>query len=416
MFHRLSQFSPLIWTVIGGTFLTRLTYFMVWPFMAILLKEQFDLSVFTIGLILSGAAFTGSSLSFVVGNLSDRFGRRVVMISGTLASAIAFGSLALADQLAVYIVCVLLVGAGYSLLEPPSKAMISDEISDPEARGLAFNLRYYFLNIGAAAGPLSGVYFGLTAQQSTFSLVMATYLIYGLALAYFSRHQPTISDDQKAAAGLAKAWIVLKKDKAFQLLVIANTLIMTCYGQFEATLVQYLGLVRPDDAVGLYATLVMVNAATILIFQFPMLALLRNIQLHNRIYLSLALFALGFSAYAWLPQQLAIAWILATLIMSVGESVLFPTLNIQIDVMAPQHLRGSYFGANAISSFGFSLAPALGGLMLELLDHNAWWVTGALVLVAMALYYLAVKLLPARRQWIAELEAEVRAVEPVARA
>jgi len=241
-------------------------------------------------------------------------------------------------------------------------------------------------------------------------------LIYGLALAYFSRHQPSISEDQKAAAGLAKAWLVLKKDKAFQLLVIANTLIMTCYGQFEATLVQYLGLVRPGDAVGLYATLVMVNAATILIFQFPMLALLRNIQLHNRIYLSLALFALGFSAYAWLPQQLASAWILATLIMSVGESVLFPTLNIQIDVMAPQHLRGSYFGANAISSFGFSLAPALGGLMLELLDHNAWWVTGALVLLAMALYYLAVKLLPTRRQWIAELEAEVRAVEPVARA
>ena len=406
MFALLKHFTPLVWTAILGTFLTRFAYFMIWPFMAVLLKQQFGLNPLLIGLILSGAGLAGSSFSFFVGNASDRFGRRVVMVAGTLTSATAYALLAFASQLSLFIFCVLLAGAGRALLEPPSKAMMSDDLAEPKSRELAFNLRYFMLNVGAALGPLVGIALGLTGRQPTFLLLAAVYLFYAVAVIRFSRHQAVITQQQKAAASLARTWAVLKVDRAFQLLVLANLLIMLCYAQFEATLVQFIGLVRPDDTVQLYALLVTTNALAIVCCQFPLLALLRSRPLHQRIYLSLTLFALGFSAYGWIPHDRNGAWIAATAVMSLGEAILFPTLNIQIDTMAPRHLKGSYFGANGLYGYGFALGPALGGLMLHWQGAGVWLAAAAVALVALLLYVLAVRLLPARASWVAGLEKD----------
>ena len=409
MLAQLRLFTPLVWTAIVGTFITRATFFMIWPYMALLLKQQFGLAPLQIGLILSSASLMGSSLSFFIGNLSDRFGRRVVMVSGTLVSALSYGLLSIAEQLPLFVGCVLLAGVGRSLLEPPSKAMISDSLADPKVRELAFNVRYFMLNVGAATGPMVGLYLGLTGQQGTFALLMLTYLFYAAAVAWFSRTLPTVSQAQKAAAGLGRTWAILKVDRAFQWLVLANILIMMSYAQFEATLVQYLGMVRPEGDVSLYAALMATNALTIVCCQFPLLALMRRVELHRRIYLSLTLFALGFSAFAWVPADGYWSWIAATFVMSLGEVILFPTLNVQIDTMAPRHLRGSYFGANALYGYGFALGPAVGGFLLQTAGVGVWYFTAGFSVLALLLYVGAVRLLPARAAWVAKLEQDADA-------
>lgn len=40
-------------------------------------------------------------------------------------------------------------------------------------------------------------------------------------------------------------------------------------------------------------------------------------------------------------------WIGAVAIISLAEAILFPTMNVHIDRLAPAHLRGAYFGATA---------------------------------------------------------------------
>lgn len=407
MLAQLGRFTPLVWTAILGTFVTRATFFMIWPYLALILKQQFGLSPTMIGLILSGTALTGSSLSFFIGNLSDRFGRRGVMVCGTLASAFAYGLLATASELPIYIIAIMIAGLGRSLLEPPSKAMISDSLADPGVRELAFNVRYFMLNVGAALGPLAGLYLGLTGEQHTFYLLMITYLFYGAAVAWFSRSLRKVAAVEKAAAGLAQTWAILKVDRAFQLLVLANILIMMTYAQFESTMIQYLGQVRPSGDVSLYAALMATNAITIICCQFLLLHLLRGVVLHQRIYLSLTLFTLGFSAYAWIPTDSFWPWIAATFVMSLGEVILFPTLNVQIDTMAPRHLRGSYFGANALYGYGFALGPAAGGYLLQHVGAWVWVFTAGFSLAAFGFYACAVRLLPARARWVESLEAEV---------
>jgi hypothetical protein len=48
----LRQFPSLVWIVILGTFMVRTTFFMVWPFLSILLYRDYGPSATLIGLIL----------------------------------------------------------------------------------------------------------------------------------------------------------------------------------------------------------------------------------------------------------------------------------------------------------------------------------------------------------------------------
>lgn len=57
---RLSRFNHIIWTVLVGTLLARTTYFMAWPFLIVILYQDFNASAVTVGAILAGSAVVGS--------------------------------------------------------------------------------------------------------------------------------------------------------------------------------------------------------------------------------------------------------------------------------------------------------------------------------------------------------------------
>ncbi len=64
------QFTPLVWIVILGTFMVRTSYYMVWPFLSILLYREYDLSATFIGLLLGGSmALSTLSVSTAAGSL-----------------------------------------------------------------------------------------------------------------------------------------------------------------------------------------------------------------------------------------------------------------------------------------------------------------------------------------------------------
>src|SRR4030081_1313122 len=83
---QLTASPPLVQILLAGTLLTRTAFFMVWPFLAVILLRDFHLSPSQIGSILAGASVAGNLIGFYFGNLSDRFGRRNIMIAGCLGS------------------------------------------------------------------------------------------------------------------------------------------------------------------------------------------------------------------------------------------------------------------------------------------------------------------------------------------
>ena len=83
-----------------------------------------------------------------------------------------------------------------------------------------------------------------------------------------------------------------------------------------------------------------------------------------RIYIGLALFGAAFLVYAVLPVTRMLPWVVVTWVLSIGEAIVFPTLQLQTDSHAQGALRGSYFGAAALGGLGFGAGPIVGGYLL----------------------------------------------------
>src|SRR5690606_7485557 len=113
--------------------------------------------------------------------------------------------------------------------------------------------------------------------------------------------------------------------------------------------------------------------ATIVVFQFPLLKLTAGISPFLRAMIGVALFAAGFLGFSLTPVEPPFPLLVAMFIMSLGEAILFPTMNIIIDRLAVPEMKGSYFGAFSFSVFGFALAPLVGGGLLYWFGGFVLW-------------------------------------------
>lgn len=381
----LRLFTPLVWIVILGTFMVRTTFFMVWPFLSILLYRDYGLSATLIGAILGATAALSTLVSFYGGWLSDKWGRRNILLFGCVISAASVALLGLSHQVTWLAIGVIGSGLSYGLIDSPGKALMADNLAEPKARELALHLRYFLLNLGAAIGPLLGVTYGLSARQETFLLLSASYLL--LAIVFVAGFRlARCQASQAAGPGMRAVLRVLSQDRGFLLLTMANLLLMLVYAQFESPLIQYLTRSGTPEVEQLIGWLVTTNALTIVILQFPLLHLTaawptrRRLQLGVAFFFSAQLqFALGDTTIWW-------HWIVAVVLLSVGECILFPLLNVLVDQMAPSHLKGSYFGAASISGLGIAMGALLGGWILA---HGG----GAILYAMMALLCLMILML-----------------------
>lgn len=386
--NRLPDFPGIVWMVLAGTLLTRTSFFLVWPFLSIILLRRFHIPTSEVGLILGLAALVSSTSAFYLGNLSDRFGRRDVILAGCAVAIVGCVVFATAEHVALYALGAVLAGFSRAAIDAPSSGLIAESVPDARKRELAFHSRYFLANVGASIGPLLGFTLGLATQQMTFLITAGAYVVYSAIILRGFRNIP----HKHVTRGRPDLRFVatvqtLKSDHRFLLVIVATFLTYAAYAQVESTLVQYLNLGGRNNGVAIATGVIVTNGITIILFQFPLLRLLRNYALHIRIRAGLALLFAGFLLYAVLPPAGYAAWMIATFILSLGEAILFPTLNLQADVLAPAHLRGSYFGALSLAGLGFAAGPFAGGVLLQYLGGPRTFVMTAVVTVVGGVCY-----------------------------
>lgn len=119
----------------------------------------------------------------------------------------------------------------------------------------------------------------------------------------------------------------------------------------------------------------------------------------------MALMGVAQIGFMFTPQTWPLGWYMACFVLSMGEVIAFSTLNVQIDRLAPPHLRGSYFGAAALYSLGFALAPLVGGMMIE--NLTAQWLYGLCLILCFGMIWL---------YWLAERDQNNSQKEKLSRA
>ncbi len=366
---------------------------MVWPFLAIILHNKFGLNEFQIGAFIAFPIFVGVISGFYLGYLSDIAGRRKIIIVGLVISIISLLTMAFATSPEFLMLGMLGQSIARGMVENPGKALMTDMLKGRATKDMALQVRYFALNVGAAAGPLIGINIGLTGQQTTFALVAAIYGVYMLAALVVFRIETPLKRTKANQQTLGEVIRVLRADHAFLLFVFASLFAFTAYGQIDAGLLQYLRVAGFSDIIKFYAALILINAGTIIIFQFPMLKLMSNIAPLHRAGIGVLMFIVAFIGFALAPVDSQLGLMVAMFLLSLGEVIMFPTLSIIVDRMAPEHLKGSYFGAAALGAFGFSLAPFLGGLLLHQFGgFTLWAVMATLSALVGGLFFVAEKM------------------------
>lgn len=248
-----------------------------------------------------------------------------------------------------------------------------------------------------------GIGLALAHPQVLFLATGVSYLIYCVVLMVFLPSGRVATPSGSDLPNFAQTLRVISKDSLFIKMLVANFLLMFIYGQVESSLPQIIVRSGFDEAATWVSGLVLVNTVTVIVFQFPTLKLMERLPLFARSRIGMSLVGLSQVVFLFSSPEWPEGWYIAAFILALGEVITFPTLGVQIDRLAPPHLRGSYFGAAALYSLGFAVAPVVGGILI------AWG--GSVVLFGLCLLMSVVMV---GLYWLAEHQPDTMVRESAA--
>ncbi|QOS78778.1 MFS transporter [Paenibacillus sp. JNUCC31] len=364
MKQHLRQIHPLAWTIIIGTMFGRLVTSMSIPFLSIYLTQVLGATPTQTGVTVAVSSLAGVMVSFYGGYISDRIGRKLVMMVSVFGWACVFFIFSAAEHLWVFFVANTLNGLCRAVFEPTSRALLSD-ITSPQNKLLVFNLRYAAINLGVVFGPIIGLQLG--SAESTFPFVISgmVYIVYGLVLfLQFQLQRATLPEHvQVTAPRLRDALATTGRDRVFLPVLIGTTFCVLGYGHFSSTLAQYVAQ-NPlfEHGSQVFSYMLSLNALTVLVVQFPIVRVASKFPpvvplILGNLLVATSLFLFG------IATSVAVLMI-SVILFTVGEVLMFTMMDMLIDRIAKPEWKGTYFGTIGFNNLGSVMAPILGGLLL----------------------------------------------------
>lgn len=381
-----AEYHPIVHSILLGTILARAASSMSMPFLALYLSNHTDMGTITIGAVIGAGPLAGTLGGFFGGALSDRFGRKRVMMAALYVWGLMFIGFGLATETWMFLTLNVLNGLCRSFYEPVSQALMAD-LTEKEKRFRVFSLRYTCINIGVAVGPLLGAWFGMMSGRLPFIITGIIYLLYAAALLMLLNRFgiSRIEGEKKERVTVSSAWNVVRRDVALRWYLAGGILGTIGYSQMGSSLSQYIDAKGLNEGIGLFSVLMSVNAVVVIVFQVPLTRFIERRTPLTAITVGSAMYALGNLGYAFADGT--VLFVLSMTVFTLGEILTFPSTNLLIDGLAPEGLRGTYYGAQSFSNLGHSLGPWLGGVLLSVWNGSVLFAVIAALSLSVPAFY-----------------------------
>jgi multidrug resistance protein len=193
-----------LWVLMATVFVDMIGFAMVLPLLPFYLKNL-HAQDWLVGLVISSFAFAQLAASPFIGRLSDRYGRRPMILGGLLLSAVAYVIFGFAHALWLFFLSRFVQGIG-SGTTGVVQAYVSDSI-EPADRAKALGWVTAATSAGVMVGPLIGSFafqFGRSAPgYFAAGLCVANLISAGRWLPESRRREGAASGGEGTAAGLA---------------------------------------------------------------------------------------------------------------------------------------------------------------------------------------------------------------------
>lgn len=377
------EFPQTFWIIVVAQFIDRLGGTLIYPFFALYITKKFGVGMTQAGILFGIFSISGLLGSMIGGALTDKFGRKGLVLFGLVVSAASSVSMGLVNDLSIFFILAGLVGLLSDVAGPAYQAMIADILVE-EKRSEGFGILRVAANLAWILGPTIG---GLLATQSYLLLFILDAISSLITAIIFLRKvpetKPENQDDAERQSFIdtLHGYMQVTGDKVYLGFVLASMLMSLVYLQMYSTLSVFLRDVHalPTQAFG---SLLSINAGTVVVLQFWVTRKVKKYPQLLLLAVGTAFYMFGFTAYGFVSTY---PWFLiAMLLITIGEMIAIPVGQSLAARFAPEEMRGRYmafYGLSwAIPSMVGSIAA---GLILDNYDPNwVWYACGILSALA----------------------------------
>ena len=377
-----NQYPRQYWLMITGIVISTAGGSMIWPFLLIYVSGKLHLPLSTVALLISINAGTGLFASFLAGTLTDKIGRKAVMVFSLAMNGIAYFFLMRAETYPQFVVLMILIGLSNPLYQVGADAMLADMIPS-EQRTDAYAINRIANNAAFALGPAVGGFLASSSYNFAFYGASAGFIIYSLLLFFLARETldktvsvtktPSFAEQTKGKEGYVRVF----RDKAYMAFVS-----MIALGLIAPSMVWILMAVYAKTNFGvaesMYGWIPTTNALLCVFAQYPVTQITRKYETLTVTASGMLIYAIGVGSVALMTSFTGF-W-LSMVVMTFGELTLVPTASKYVADIAPADMRGRYMSIYWLS-WGLSrtLAPLIGGALNDNLFPQAIWIGGLLI-------------------------------------
>lgn len=338
-------------------------------FMTKNLHESMVVSGFVL-MVYSGFMMLGNALG---GYLFDHYSHRGTLLIGYLIAALGFLILSFCHTWPLYAIVLTVIGLGmgvsYTAVNSYT-AVVAQQQSHHSQR--IFNIMYLSANVGIALGSmLVSVIF----QRSIFLtfFLPALCFITCLLIVIFRGHildgttHKHSNTTQSSEADIKEVAITsqISKPRLYLnlfLICLAVLVVWLGYSQWDSNMSLY--MLNNNFKMRDYSLLFSLNALSLMIIQPLMGHLTESLFSQLKIQIALGLAIMG-SSFIFLPgAQQYWQYVVSMLILTIGESITFPTIPALLSKFSTAQNRGTYQSFYVIfGSLGRALGPYLGSLV-----------------------------------------------------
>ena len=350
-----NEFPRTFWTLVGASFIDRLGGTMIFPFFALYVTQKFNVGMTQAGVLLAIFSVAGLVGSMIGGALTDKFGRRGMVLFGLVFSALSSVSMGLVNELSHFYLLAIVVGSLSNIAGPAHQAMVADLLPE-EKRTEGFGILRVAANLAWIFGPMIG---GLIAGRSYLMLFILD-AITSLIVAFIvfraipeTKPQEPETEQKKTLAQTFAGYRVVLADRLYLVYLLVSMFMLIAYQQMYHTLSVYL-----RDSHGIpesgYRALLSIDAALVVLLQFWVTRRVRDRPPMVMMALGTALYMVGLTMFGFVSAYWL--FIVAILLLTFGEMVVMPISQALAARFAPEDMRGRYMAFYSLA-WAQSLQP-----------------------------------------------------------
>lgn len=377
------EYPSRFWVLVGATFIDSIGRTILNPFFALYITHRFGVGMTEAGVLFSIFAVSGFAGSMLGGALTDRFGRKGMVLFGLVFSSLSSLTMGFVGRLTTFYALAVVVGLLGDIAGPARGAMVGDMLPEHQ-RAEGFGILRVVGNLAWIVGPTIG---GLLAAHSFLLLFVLDAVASLITTGILYRMLPETRPEARATAqresfgATLAGYFRVTVDGVFMAFVLLAALMNLVYLQMYSTLSVFLRDVHAVTTSS-YGYLMSANATLVVLAQFWVTRRIRPYPPMILMALGTALYMIGFSAYGFVDTYPA--FLGAMLIITVGEMIVLPVSNALVVRLAPADMRGRYLALSGLSwEIPSATGPLAAGLIMDNYNPNlVWYAGGGLALVA----------------------------------